>query len=435
MEGSPPAARVSGGLAKSTRQPIPRRRTIGCRRRRADVDARFTFGAPGAPDPWTLGALRRMLRMIQTASSLTRRIVVFHGSRPVRVARRAALLLWFAMGAAACATGGEAIPAPERVPYTAEEVRIPTSDGYALAGTLTLPANSPGPHPVVVLISGSGLNDRDHRFDENREIAQLLRVSRLDQPDSIPYHGFREIADTLSRRGIAVLRFDDPGYGSITSQEHFATTTRERADDTRAALTYLRGRPEIDRTRIGLLGLSEGGLIAPMIAAEDSAIAALVLMAAPAEAGRTIMDYWARYAADRAEGASAAERNFIYAAGRNKIAARFSGMRWTEFFRDYDPIPAAREIRAPVLILHGANDGNVPPGNARRLDEAIRAAGNHHVTIRIFPGLNHLFIEDPDGRQDRFDQLPSWDVASEVLGAVADWTVLHLEEGTKVASK
>jgi Dipeptidyl aminopeptidases/acylaminoacyl-peptidases len=138
--------------------------------------------------------------------------------------------------------------APAGAPYTAEEVKVRTTAGLTLAGTLTLPTGRRGTRlPAVVLITGSGPEDRD-------EASPLL-------PDG--YRPFREIADTLSRRGIAVLRLDDRGVGGSDAGPAAATSS-DFADDVRAAVAWLRARPEIDPTRVGLVGHSEGAIIAPM---------------------------------------------------------------------------------------------------------------------------------------------------------------------------
>jgi dienelactone hydrolase len=157
--------------------------------------------------------------------------------------------------------------APAGAPYTAEEVKVAGPGGITLGGTLTKPKNARGPLPAIVTITGSGQQDRD----EYVPIAGGVRL-------------FRALADTVSRRGIAVLRLDDRGLGASTGDFHLATSA-DFADDIRAGVAYLRARPDIDPARIGLVGHSEGGMIGPMIAATDPKIRALVTMAGPRDQG------------------------------------------------------------------------------------------------------------------------------------------------------
>ena len=145
-------------------------------------------------------------------------------------------------------------------PYTSEEVSFENvKENAHLAGTLTLPAGK-GPHPVVLLISGSGAQDRDETL--------------------VGHKPFLVIADYLTRRGIAVLRVDDRGVGKSTGDRSGATT-ESFATDTLAGVNYLVTRPDIDRSRIGLVGHSEGGLIAPMVAVQSRDVAFIVLLAGP----------------------------------------------------------------------------------------------------------------------------------------------------------
>ena len=167
--------------------------------------------------------------------------------------------------------------APEpNAPYKAEEVQVSTSQGHILAGTLTLPSGSVLPYPAVVLITGSSPQDRDHLQNKRKPVSY--------------YKPFRQIADAISRKGIAVLRMDDQGVGCSEGGPLENVTIQERADDSRSGIEYLRSRIEIDAERIGLLGLSEGGNIGPMIAASDPFIRALVIMAGSATNGIKIRE-------------------------------------------------------------------------------------------------------------------------------------------------
>ncbi|HEX7242235.1 MAG TPA: alpha/beta fold hydrolase, partial [Longimicrobiaceae bacterium] len=290
-----------------------------------------------------------------------------------------------------------------------EEVSVPTPGGFTLAGTLTLPREARGPVPAVVLISGSGQQDRDSRI-----------------PGIEGYRAFRQIADTLGRRGIAVLRLDDRGSGRSGGKAE-GSTSADFADDARAAVAYLRGRGEIAPDRIALAGHSEGGIIAPMVAASDPRIRAVVLMAAQSWTGRRVSDYQLRQAW-RAAGVPEARMDSLARVNdraRDSVAAQIP---WVRFFLDHDPLPTARRVNAPVLILQGATDRQVTAEQAPELAAAIRAGGNRDVTVRLLPGVNHLFLRDPVGTADpaRYAALPSKEVVPEALGALADWLAAKL---------
>jgi dienelactone hydrolase len=148
--------------------------------------------------------------------------------------------------------------------------------GHKLAGTLTVPKGK-GPFPAIVTITGSGSQDRDEEI-------WLVKGFRP----------FRQIADSLGRAGIAVLRMDDRGFGG-SGGDAATSTSRDFAEDIKAGLAWLRSRPEIDGKRLGLVGHSEGGLIAPIVASEDPALKAIVLMAGPGQTGREILEFQNRY--------------------------------------------------------------------------------------------------------------------------------------------
>jgi dipeptidyl aminopeptidase/acylaminoacyl peptidase len=156
------------------------------------------------------------------------------------------------------------------------EVRVPGPAG-TLGGTLTLPANGRGPFPAVTTLTGSGAHYRDgNRTPEH------------------PYRPFRQIAERLAGCGVATLRLDDRGVGESTGDAN-AATAEDTAADAEAALTFLRARPEIDPRRVGLIGHSYGGEIAPLVAGADPLVAAVVLLAGPARTFRETMRYQHRY--------------------------------------------------------------------------------------------------------------------------------------------
>lgn len=299
---------------------------------------------------------------------------------------------------------------PEGAPYTAEEVTVRTPAGLSLSGTLTLPVQVPGGAPAVVTITGSGPQDRDER------------ISGVGG-----YRPFWQLADTLSRIGIATLRLDDRGINDSDSGPRDATFV-DYAEDVRAALDYLKSRPEVDGQRLALVGHSQGGLIAPLVAAGDASVRGIVLLAAPAYVGDRVMEAqrWAdldpRFVKEDAR-EEAVQRSRRADAAR---AQRDPGFR---FLLQYDPIPAAREVRVPVLILQGETDMQVTPEQADTLALAFRSTGNPDVTLHHFPDVNHLLLDDPGGFSAGYSSLPSKRVSRDVLGVIAEWLQSRLNVG------
>jgi pimeloyl-ACP methyl ester carboxylesterase len=295
--------------------------------------------------------------------------------------------------------------APPDAPYRAEEVRVPAPKaGIELAGTLTLPERAQGTRaPAVVMITGSGPEDRD------------------EATPALPgWRPFRQIADTLGRRGIAVLRLDDRGVGG-TPRGASEPTSADLADDTRAALEYLRTRSEIDPARLGLIGHSEGAIIAPMVAATDTELAAVVLIAGASRTGREISDEQVRTAIQHQLHLSGADLDSAVHANDTARSALLARSPWLRFWFDYDPLPTAKKLRMPALIVQGATDTQVSPDQAEELAAAIRSGGNGDVTVKVIPETNHLLVHDPDGSFTNYSNLKSLDVNPLVLGTIADW--------------
>lgn len=298
--------------------------------------------------------------------------------------------------------------APADAPYRALEVTVPTPEGHTLAGTLTVPVAASGRVPAVVTITGSGAQDRD----------EYIAI--------VPgYRPFRQIADTLGRRGVAVLRLDDRGYGE--SEGSFAaSTTADFANDIRSAVAWLRERPEIDPARIGLVGHSEGGMIAPMVAATDSSLAGIVIMAGPSQSLGEIIAYQMRYAIDHDTTFAASARDSVYRAQKAEFDTTAARAPWMAFGLPYDPLPTARQVAVPVLIMQGATDRQVTAEQADALATAIRAGGNDDVTVHVLPDRNHLFLPDPDGNPAGYARLAVTRLGPETLGPIVDWLVAHL---------
>lgn len=310
--------------------------------------------------------------------------------------------------------------APAGAPYAAENVVIPTARGYTLAGTITKP-NGVAKMPVVVTVSGSGPQERDERLES-----------------VLPgYALFREIADTLGRRGVAVLRYDDRGVGESGGVESRGRSTSvDFAEDVQSVIAYLRTRPDVDASRIVVLGHSEGGLIGPIVAAREPSLRALVMMAGPAYDGRRVLDFQignqfkalvkAKSKADPgiAEAMSKGENMDAYV--RTRTTQMIDSMRndpWTKYFIDTDPKVTLRQVRQPVLVLQGGTDMQVTPEQADTVVAVLKAAGNTRVTAKTFRETNHLFVPDPSGVPTTYSKLKDYHVRREVLGTLADWIV------------
>lgn len=332
-------------------------------------------------------------------------------------------------------------------PYRVEDVRYPNERAaITLAGTLTLP-EGPGPFPAVVLISGSGPQTRDSELFGHRP--------------------FLVLADHLTRRGIAVLRSDDRGVGA-SEGDFRAATSRDFAEDAEAAVAYLRTRADVREGAVGLLGHSEGGLVAPMVAADGEGVAFVVLLAAPGVNGEEILyeqgsliarafgapdeqvalnrrlqeELFAVLKAEEDEAARARGMEAVFrrqfadvspeeraATGLTReeedewIRQQISGMGgpWYRFFLMHEPAPVLARVRVPVLALFGERDLQVPSAqNAPALEAALRDGGNSDVTVQTLPGLNHLFQTAALGVPQEYPTLEET-MAPGVLERVADW--------------
>jgi dipeptidyl aminopeptidase/acylaminoacyl peptidase len=314
---------------------------------------------------------------------------------------------------------------PAGAPYVAEETRIETEAGHVLAGTLTLPTDVEPPLPAVVLVSGSHAQDRDHVGTNRKPVSD--------------YRPFRQIADALSRRGIAVLRMDDRGVGCSSGGPLAQVTMSERADDTRAGLRHLASRRDIDSRRLGLLGLSEGANIALLIASTDPSVKAIVTLAASATPGWDVYVSQQRHLAqndiftdrEREQLAAGADVETVLAERTRRFRREVAQGKWGPWWRQFlevDPSVYARSVSCPALILHGDRDTNVPVDHAKRIAEAMRAGGNEDVTVEILADYNHLFLKDPDGFFRRYDQLlfHTNQISDDLLALIADWLVQHL---------
>src|SRR5258708_5927021 len=324
-------------------------------------------------------------------------------------------------------------------PYKEEEITFPNGKAkISLAGTLTLP-RGPGPFSAAVLLSGSGPHDRDESI--------------------VGHRPFLVLADHLTRKGIAVLRFDKRGIGKSTG-DYANATTEDFAGDAEAALAYLKTRKEIDPKKVGLIGHSEGGMIAPLVAAHSSDPAWIVLLAGPGLKGEDTLllqselilktagvndDQIAKtrefnkqtYALVRQEKNTAALQaklsDLVENSGMSASlppAALQSQVRlmvspWFRFFLDYDPVPTLQKTMCPVLALNGEKDLQVAPKeNLAKIQKALQDGGNKDFQTTELPGLNHLFQHGPTGSPTEYGGIQET-MAPEALNAVSDWVVKH----------
>ena len=330
-------------------------------------------------------------------------------------------------------------------PYREIQVSYPNREaGLVLAGTLTLPERD-GPFPVVLLISGSGPQDRDETL--------------------LGHKPFLVLADDLARRGIGALRFDDRGVGKSTG-DHGTATSADFATDVEAGIAYLKTRSEVDASRIGLMGHSEGGLIAPMVAAKSpDDVAFLVLLAGPGLPGDEILiaqtglilkamggddnavarqvdlakamyevlraekdettatDALVALVKDAASKFSDEEKKAMEAAGPDATMAQIKRLRspWFRFFLTYDPRPTLAKIGCPVLAINGEKDLQVPPReNLEAIEQAIKSGGNDRVTIKEIPGLNHLFQPSETGSPSEYARIEET-FSPRALKIIGDW--------------
>ncbi len=338
-------------------------------------------------------------------------------------------------------------PQTPKPPYPYQSVDVTyanTSAKIMLAGTLTMPKGK-GPFPAVVMITGSGSQDRDETLFGHKP--------------------FLVIADALTRRGVAVLRVDDRGVGGSTGNPATATS-EDYAGDVLAGLAYLKTRANIDQKALGLVGHSEGGLIAPIVAAKSGDVAFIVLLAGTGLDGRAILKSQNRYAF-KAAGMSGpfldrvdqtldtlydavltekdAKAAFAKLQGltepfksmteSEQTAAKvFTGkslaaiveqvnMPWYRLFLTYDPKANLAKVRCPVLAINGGMDMQVDAKtHLAAIAEALKAGGNTRVRVEELPGLNHLFQKSKTGSPAEYATIEET-IDPTVLTLIGDWIV------------
>ncbi|MDD3658925.1 MAG: alpha/beta fold hydrolase [Lascolabacillus sp.] len=331
----------------------------------------------------------------------------------------------------------------EPLPYISEEVTIPdnSQNKVSLSGTLTLP-DSTGIFPAIILIAGSGPNDRDETIFGHKP--------------------FYLLSDYLTRNGFAVLRYDKRGVGKSTG-DYSKATISDFVTDASNALEYLKSRKEIDSSKIGMLGHSEGGIIAPMVASKSSDVKFLVLLAAPGTKGiEIVLDQnenslkhqgiepetinrlqltnreifesllvWSGSENDR----TALRDRLSYLWEQLPILiklklekepylrAQFNAMI-TPGYRSFlatDPKDYLSLVSCPVLAINGENDVQVPAlKNLEAIKHHIQKGGNYKVETKSYPLLNHLFQESITGQPDEYAKIDQT-ISPQILSDITNW--------------
>jgi fermentation-respiration switch protein FrsA (DUF1100 family) len=354
--------------------------------------------------------------------------------------------------------GGEITPParpqePDRpLPYHEEEVTFENAGaGIRLAGTLTIPEGE-GQFPAVVLITGSGPQDRDETV--------------------VGHRPFLVLSDHLTRNGIAVLRYDDRGVGS-SEGDHGSATTADFATDARAAFEYLVARKETDPALTGLAGHSEGGIIVSMVAADSDDVGFIVLLAGPGVPGAQIL-LTQNIALLKLQGASdevivkrseqlKQEYGFLdedwddeeikktiitvstgllekytpeerdtygFTEAAVKQRADILVTPWFMFFMNFDPSSALRRVECPVLAMIGEKDMQVAPGvNLPAIEKALKDGENEEYLVKEMPGLNHLFQKADTGSPSEYPRIEET-MSPAALELMSGW-ILSLKSGGK----
>ncbi|HUU15995.1 MAG TPA: alpha/beta fold hydrolase [Sedimentisphaerales bacterium] len=338
-------------------------------------------------------------------------------------------------------------------PYIEEEVTYENEKaGIKLAGTLTLP-HSEGPFPAVILITGSGGQDRNETVCGHRP--------------------FLVLADYLTRRGIAVLRVDDRGVGGSTGNL-LESTSEDFAGDVLTGVNYLKSRKEVNPKKIGLIGHSEGGIIAPIAAVRASDVAFIVLMAGTGLTGEeiiylqsdlilktvgasdkvltiqrtsseqifeilkqekdnTIAEKKIRKIMTDILGKLSKEEKDALGASEATIEIQLKMLlsQWCRFFLTYDPKTALMKVKCPVLAINGQLDLQVPPKeNLSAIEEALKTGGNTNYTIQELPKHNHLFQRAQTGAISEYAKIEET-ISPIALKAITQWILKQTSRANK----
>ncbi|WP_089888153.1 alpha/beta hydrolase family protein [Kriegella aquimaris] len=334
--------------------------------------------------------------------------------------------------------------------YYSEEVNFSnTSAEIVLAGTLTLP-KATGTYPVVIMITGSGPQNR------NEELAG--------------HKPFLVISDYLTKNGIGVLRYDDRGAGESTGDFTTATSV-DFASDVQSAIAYLKTRKKVDKHNIGLIGHSEGGIIAPMVAVQSKDVKFIVLMAGTGIPGSELLSIQGRLIA-KAMGKSDVEikksaeirdkmismavasdniqtlkddlNTYLVAETQNeesstwvpesvdteqfiKAQIDFMATPWMVYLLRHDPANVLEKVNCPVLAINGDKDLQVPAKeNLEAIAKALKKGGNKNVTLKMLPGLNHLFQESETGSPTEYAAIEQT-FSPMALKEISNWILQQVE--------
>ncbi|WP_291119996.1 alpha/beta hydrolase family protein [Flavobacterium sp. UBA6135] len=331
--------------------------------------------------------------------------------------------------------------------YTIEEVIFENKkDNATLSGTLTYPKNKKS-FPTVILISGSGPQDRNSEIFHHKP--------------------FWVIADYLTKNGIAVLRYDDRGVGKSTGDRKLATSN-DFATDVEAAISFLKTKKQIDPKKIGLIGHSEGGMIAQIVASKDKSIAFIVLLASPGipgnellkeqahrigkaagmteeelvKAGKTNETIYNLVKSDLNQSDLVAQLNAVMSENLKEnmlfqmqspeekektLTQQTQGITvpWFRYFMRFNPSDYIEKIKCPILALNGDKDLQViAESNLTAIAEAVKKAGHKNSTIKEYPNLNHLFQESETGKIEEYETLEQT-FSPEVLKDIKNWILLQ----------
>jgi pimeloyl-ACP methyl ester carboxylesterase len=336
-------------------------------------------------------------------------------------------------------------------PYHEEEVFYTNENAeIKFAGTLTTP-KSKGPFPALILITGQGPQDRDETI--------------------LGHRPFLILSDYLTRRGFAVLRSDDRGVGK--SEGHYqGSSTKDFSTDTRAAFEFLKVREDINPRKIGLIGHSEGGLIASLVAAEKQEVAFIVMMATPVLSGEEIM-YQQFHDVAKAHGAGehlimkqkqflnqmmeilktkqdsnitrkkllityeqflsemSSDESAIWREAYNfsepdNFVNKFTDP-WTHNILLFDPLPTLMNVKCPILFLFGGKDVQVAAiHNSALIENAFRKSGKQNFQIEVFPTLNHLFQTAVTGSPKEYANIKET-ISPIILDTINNWIVKQID--------
>ena len=295
-----------------------------------------------------------------------------------------------------------------------EPVTIPAS-GFNLGATLTRPANSTARLPAVILLPGSGVGDRD---------GVTAGVPTLGQ-----------LAGAIADAGLVAVRFDKRGYGQSGGRAESATLN-DFSEDAVAVMKWLAARRDIDPKRIAVVGHSEGGWVALLAAAREKRFAGVAAIAAPSVTGSELVLEQQRHVLDQMK-ATDADRQAKVELQTKINAAVITGRGWeavpqdvkrqadTPWFQSmlmFDPAKVIKDIRQPILFVHGELDKQVPVSHVERIsDFARKQSKSKSVAVVTVKGVNHLLVPAVTGEVDEYATLTDRNVSKDVTAAINDW--------------